>query len=157
MTCSSTWWGIEQIYNVGGQHRRWSPGRVWRPGEEIDTIGSQISYLRTVNYLEQLKIQFGILRGLGQQRSREPAGKYQCSAPHRSAKNNNTADQDLKELNLQQKLFRFETRNIWTLSAVGRLEELFRTMERYTWNVLDLAEVRWPRSGKMVTEERYKL
>ena len=49
------------------------------------------------------------------------------------------------------------TWNVRTLRAAGKLKELTHEMERYRWNLLGLAEMRWTSFGETSTEERHKV
>ena len=77
-------------------------------------------------------------------------------AIHKGAKHT-TGDRRAKEIRIAGQDFTVGTWNVRTLSAVGKLKELCHTMERYTWNILGLSEVRWPGSGEMTTEEGHKI
>ena len=45
------------------------------------------------------------------------------------------------------------TWNVRTLRAAGKLKELTHEMERYRWNLLGLAEMRWKSFGETSTED----
>lgn len=49
------------------------------------------------------------------------------------------------------------TWNVRTLHGNGKLNELEHEMQRYKWNVLGTAEVRWWNTGEMITEEQHKV
>ncbi|CAM1313165.1 Uncharacterised protein r2_g2358 [Pycnogonum litorale] len=49
------------------------------------------------------------------------------------------------------------TWNVRTLYADGKLNELEYEMQRYRWNVLGLAEMRWLNTGEMTTDDGHKL
>ena len=49
------------------------------------------------------------------------------------------------------------TWNVRTLRAAGKLKELTHKMERYRWNLLGLAEMRWKSFGETSTEEGHKV
>ena len=49
------------------------------------------------------------------------------------------------------------TWNVRTLRAAGKLNELTHEMERYRWNLLGLAELRWKSFGETSTEEAHKV
>jgi len=81
------------------------------------------------------------------------------SASHQRAKNatGDRRNKEGKEQRLQKQEFTTGTWNVRTLSATGKLKELCHDMGRYTWNVLGLAEVRWPGTGKIQTDEGHKV
>ena len=93
----------------------------------------------------------------GSTTSAQTAGNSQGgSATHNSAKHA-TGDQRANELKLLGQVFTVGTWNVRTLSTTGKLKELCHTMEKYTWNVIGLAEVRWTGTGEVTTEEGHKL
>ena len=49
------------------------------------------------------------------------------------------------------------TWNVRTLRAAGKLKELTHEMDRYKWNLLGLAELRWKSFGETSTEEGNKV
>lgn len=49
------------------------------------------------------------------------------------------------------------TWNVHTLCAYGQLKELTHELARYSWDIIDLVEVRWTGIDEMVTEEGHKL
>ncbi|CAM1308842.1 Uncharacterised protein r2_g1901 [Pycnogonum litorale] len=66
-----------------------------------------------------------------------------------------------KETKTKMKLAKREitigTWNVRTLYADGKLIELEYEMQRYRWNVLGLAEMRWSNTGEMTTDDGHKL
>ena len=61
------------------------------------------------------------------------------------------------KINLLKHTMTTGTWNVRTLYAAGKLKELCHEMSRYKWNVLGLAEVRWPNIGETVTEDGHKI
>ncbi|PIK50011.1 putative craniofacial development protein 2-like [Apostichopus japonicus] len=51
----------------------------------------------------------------------------------------------------------FATWNVRTLAQTGKLQELTHEMERYTWHIMGLCEVRWKNSGVHLTDEGHVL
>ena len=49
------------------------------------------------------------------------------------------------------------TWNVRTLYACGKVKELTHELDRYRWDVLGLAEVRWTSCGETTTEEGHKI
>ena len=49
------------------------------------------------------------------------------------------------------------TWNTRTLTAAGKLQELTHEMDRYSWNILGLCEMRWKNFGETTTEEGHKV
>ena len=49
-----------------------------------------------------------------------------------------------------------ETWNTRTLTAAGKLQELTHEMDRYSWSILGLCEIRWKNFGEATTEEEHK-
>ena len=49
------------------------------------------------------------------------------------------------------------TWNVRTLYAEGKILELEYEMERYQWNILGIAEMRWLNTGEAVTENGHKI
>ena len=68
-----------------------------------------------------------------------------------------TAELRHSKLKLTKDICTVGTWNVRTLYARGKLRELFIEMERYTWNILGLIEVRWTQSGDFLTDEEHKL
>ena len=48
------------------------------------------------------------------------------------------------------------TWNVRTLSRCGKLEELSRELDRYRWDVIGLAEIRWIGTGEEITDHGHK-
>ena len=44
------------------------------------------------------------------------------------------------------------TRNVRTLRAAGKVEELLHEMDQYRWSILGLCEMRWKKSGEIPTD-----
>jgi len=68
-----------------------------------------------------------------------------------------TDDANIKCIKMMTQETVIETWNVRTLHATGKLKELKHELHRYRWNILGLAEVRWPGVGEMRTEEGHKL
>ena len=49
-----------------------------------------------------------------------------------------------------------ETWNTRTLTAAGKLQELTHEMDRYSWSILGLCEIRGKNFGEATTEEEHK-
>ena len=49
------------------------------------------------------------------------------------------------------------TWNVRTLYACGKVKELTHELDRYRWDILGLAEVRWTSCGETTTEEGHKI
>ena len=49
------------------------------------------------------------------------------------------------------------TWNVRTLHQEGKLRELLIEMERYEWNILDIAEMRWTKNGEHLMEDGHKI
>ena len=61
------------------------------------------------------------------------------------------------KIKLAKNAITVETWNVRRQYSTGKLHELCHEMERYKWNVLGLAEVRWPNTGEILTEEGHKI
>ena len=44
------------------------------------------------------------------------------------------------------------TWNVRTLTAAGKVDELLHEMDRYKWSILGLCEMRWKKSGEILTD-----
>ena len=48
-------------------------------------------------------------------------------------------------------------RNIKTLRAAGKEEELLHEMDRYKWSILGLCEMKWKKSGEIPTDGGHRV
>jgi len=80
-------------------------------------------------------------------------------ASHQCVKNatGGRKDQQVMNQQIQKQQFMVGTWNVRTLSATGNIKELCHEMKRYIWNILGLAEVRWPGAGEMKMDVGHKV
>ena len=122
----------------------------------MGTAGTTLSYPRNAVMKSTKKKSIPDRTRPGSTTSARIAGNSQGeSAPHLCVKTT-TGDQSQKIEMLKQGIV-IGTWNVRTLHATGKLKELTHELQRYRWNILGLAEVRWPGVGEMVTDEGHKL
>ena len=79
------------------------------------------------------------------------------ATPSGSTPGDKLEERQTKKIKLPTKGITVGTWNVRTLYATGKLGELCHEMNRYSWNVLGISEVRWLNFGEATTDEGHKI